>query len=60
MNPAHVFIASISLLAVWWLGYWTGIDNRGDVWPNAPSLAFNLVAGFAAVFSLIGLIRMAL
>jgi hypothetical protein len=52
MNPVHILAISLLALLAWGLGFITGQDKDGEVWPNGPSLLFVMGALIAALVSL--------
>lgn len=63
MNPAHVFLISLAVLAVFWLGVYCGSDEHDDdVAPYLflPAILLNLTAAGFLIASLYRLIIQAL
>lgn len=42
MNPAHMFLFTVSLAAAFWLGYWAAKDDGFNFLPSGPAIGFNI------------------
>ncbi len=51
MNPAHLLIASLVLLAAFWLGYWFRADEEDMFVPTMPAIILNISCATGVIAS---------
>ncbi len=51
MNPAHLFLVSLGIAAIFWLGYWAAHDDMIDFFPTILFILINLACAVSIIAS---------